>query len=112
MDALKSDLSYMTARIPSVPICLEIGCGSGIITTYLAMLRAPHKGIYFATDVNPKAATTARQTMSRNHVKYGDIVLTDLMTAFTPRLLGKVVRGSRFSLMSHISNISIGYTVI
>lgn len=90
MDALKADLPFMNERLPSVPVCFEIGCGSGIISTYLSMLRAPRTALHFASDINPKAAAIAHQTMTRNHVKYGDVVLTDLMAAFTPRLMGKV----------------------
>jgi tRNA G37 N-methylase Trm5 len=48
------------------------------------MLRAPRSALYFASDINPKAATCARQTMIHNRVR--------ILTSHYPHLLdGRIV---------------------
>ena len=95
MDALKLDLVFMRSRLSAAPLCLEIGIGSGIVSSYLSRLLAG-RGFFLATDKNPKAAAVARQTFARNRVR-GDVVLTDLVAGLEHRLSKRVVSARRAS---------------
>src|SRR5690242_8183111 len=72
MDALKADLPFLKKCLPKCPKSLEIGSGSGIITSYLANLVGP--GIYLASDINPRAAAVANMTFKRNKVPQFDLL--------------------------------------
>jgi release factor glutamine methyltransferase len=88
MDSLKKDLDLLKQTLSPAPRVLEIGCGSGIISAYLSNILK--RGVFFATDKNPKAAAAASATFRRNRVR-GDVVLTDLVSGLDARLQGSVV---------------------
>lgn len=79
-DALLCDLEDILSRRPQ--IILEVGCGSGCVITYLSTLLAQSKVVYraLATDINPIALETTRQTAEANQVSI-ELFQTDLLTA-------------------------------
>jgi methylase of polypeptide subunit release factors len=68
LDALRAERSpFLAERQPR--ICLELGCGSGALVTYLAMLlRGVSSAVCFASDVNAAATRAALRTARVNGV--------------------------------------------
>ncbi|KAJ8021012.1 HemK methyltransferase family member 2 [Holothuria leucospilota] len=86
LDALEKDVDFLNSLSPL--ICLEVGCGSGIVITFLRqILVAPC--LCLAVDRNPKAAQCTMRTGEQNHVQV-EVVTSDLLNSFQPKLDGKV----------------------
>jgi release factor glutamine methyltransferase len=84
LEALESEESFLNELQPLV--CLEIGSGSGIISTFMStMLR---NAVCFATDLNAHAARATLQTARANQ-RYIDVIECSLVSAL-PRLFGLV----------------------
>uniref|UniRef100_A0A7M4F5E1 Methyltransferase HEMK2 n=1 Tax=Crocodylus porosus TaxID=8502 RepID=A0A7M4F5E1_CROPO len=75
-------------ELDAVEICLEVGSGSGVVSTFLASIVGP-KALYICTDINPTAAFCTMETALLNKVHIQPII-TDLVTGLVPRLNGKV----------------------
>jgi release factor glutamine methyltransferase len=93
IDAFKADYdSFLKRRLPTthVPLTLEVGCGSGVVTAGVAMQMGVDVATHIATDINPHAARTAERTFAQNGVRHAEVVLTDLVAAVLPRLRRKV----------------------
>ncbi|KAG1695385.1 hypothetical protein DVH05_020423 [Phytophthora capsici] len=90
VDALQDELPYLKTLDPS--ICVEIGCGSGAVFVYLAtqLQEMGTRAMFLATDINPLAASVGHQTAKSNGVEAFDIVRTDLLQCYEPRIQGKV----------------------
>ncbi|XP_066561900.1 methyltransferase N6AMT1 isoform X2 [Amia ocellicauda] len=86
MDALEKDCERLRQMGPSV--CLEVGCGSGVVSAFLASVVGP-QAAYFCTDVNPAALLCTAETGRCNQVGLQP-VLSDLVEALLPRLQGRV----------------------
>ncbi|CAI5772680.1 hemK methyltransferase family member 2 [Podarcis lilfordi] len=86
LDALERDAEEL--RSGSIEICLEVGSGSGVVSTFLASIAGP-KALYLCTDINPLAGLCTVETAIHNNVDIQPII-TDLVTALLPRLHGKV----------------------
>ncbi|KGL81720.1 HemK methyltransferase family member 2, partial [Tinamus guttatus] len=71
-----------------VEICLEIGCGSGVVSAFVASIIGP-SALYMCTDINPMAAYCTLETALINNVQLQPII-TDLVKGLSPRLNGKV----------------------
>ncbi|CCI47938.1 unnamed protein product [Albugo candida] len=86
LDALLEEQSFLKSLCPT--ICAEIGCGTGVIFTYLAALlhQNGQNALFFATDINPEAALVASQTATLNKVPFVDIIRTDLLSSLDHRL--------------------------
>ncbi|XP_024054664.1 methyltransferase N6AMT1 isoform X1 [Terrapene carolina triunguis] len=71
-----------------VEISLEVGAGSGVVSTFLASIVGP-SALYICTDINPIAASCTLETAVLNKVHIHPVI-TDLVTGLLPRLNGKV----------------------
>ncbi|GMM33101.1 S-adenosylmethionine-dependent methyltransferase [Saccharomycopsis crataegensis] len=61
-----------------VPICVEIGTGTGIITTFIQKnILGPDRAIYLTTDVNDYACATSIKTNGLNKKKPTDFGMLD-----------------------------------
>ncbi|KAI6652697.1 HemK methyltransferase family member 2 [Oopsacas minuta] len=76
LDSLEKD-SFIIHKLNPL-ISLEVGCGSGIITTFLARMLGPNC-IYFATDINHYACLATKYTTEYNKCSV-QIVNTDLVS--------------------------------
>ncbi|XP_010188754.1 PREDICTED: hemK methyltransferase family member 2 [Mesitornis unicolor] len=72
-----------------VEICLEIGSGSGVVSTFLASSIIGSSALYICTDINPMAAYCTLETALLNNVHLQPII-TDLVKGLSPRLNGKI----------------------
>eukprot|EP00388_Colpodella_angusta_P008423 GDKJ01023041.1.p1 GENE.GDKJ01023041.1~~GDKJ01023041.1.p1 ORF type:complete len:233 (-),score=36.06 GDKJ01023041.1:54-752(-) len=83
IDAILDDKSFLTHLKPH--IVLEIGPGSGVITTYFAkqQLESQYPSFHIAVDINAEAAKATKKTASKNQVgNYVDVIIGDLCTIF------------------------------
>ncbi|KAI8339545.1 S-adenosyl-L-methionine-dependent methyltransferase [Chlamydoabsidia padenii] len=86
LDALEQDQKQLQSLQPS--ICLEIGSGSGCVTTFLAKTLG-EQAVYMTTDLNQHACQITRKTGTKNQVDI-DTVRTNLVDGLLPRLYEKV----------------------
>ncbi|XP_063073993.1 methyltransferase N6AMT1 [Engraulis encrasicolus] len=86
LDALEKDAERLQRLRPT--FCLEVGCGSGVVSAFLASVTGPET-LYLCTDVNPAAAQCAAETSACNGVRLQPVI-TDLVESFLPRLSGAV----------------------
>ncbi|XP_066226503.1 methyltransferase N6AMT1 isoform X2 [Saccopteryx leptura] len=84
LDALEAAV----AELPRVEICLEVGSGSGVVSTFLASMIGP-QALYMCTDINPEAAACTLETARCNRVHIQPVI-TDLVKGLLPRLKEKV----------------------
>ncbi|XP_030310027.1 methyltransferase N6AMT1 isoform X1 [Calypte anna] len=87
LDALERDAAGL--REARVEVCLEIGSGSGVVSTFLASSIIGSSAVYICTDINPMAAYCTLETALLNNVHLQPVI-TDLVKGLTPRLNGKV----------------------
>ncbi|XP_005491472.3 methyltransferase N6AMT1 isoform X1 [Zonotrichia albicollis] len=87
LDALERDADSL--REARVEICLEIGSGSGVVSTFVASSILGPGALYICTDINPMAAYCTQETALLNNVHLQPVV-TDLVKGLSPRLNGKV----------------------
>ncbi|KFW83808.1 HemK methyltransferase family member 2, partial [Manacus vitellinus] len=87
LDALEQDAGRL--REARVEICLEIGSGSGVVSTFLASSILGSSALYICTDINPMAAYCTQETARLNNVHLQPVI-TDLVKGLSPRLNGKV----------------------
>ncbi|XP_044133180.1 methyltransferase N6AMT1 [Bufo gargarizans] len=85
IDALEKEAELLKS---GVEICLEIGCGSGVVSAFVASLIGP-KAWYLCTDINPTAAFCTMETALANTVLI-DPVVTDMVSGLLPRLQGLI----------------------
>ncbi|XP_060626447.2 methyltransferase N6AMT1 [Anolis sagrei] len=86
LDALEGDAAELQSG--GISICLEVGCGSGVVSTFVASVIGS-KALYLCTDINPLAALCTLETALCNNVNIQPII-TDLTVGLLPRLHGKV----------------------
>jgi release factor glutamine methyltransferase len=91
VDALREDVGLITSLRPS--ICLEIGPGTGVITTHLSTFLANIPMLFLCADVNVDAARATKTTFNTHNSgrpHHLDCVVSDLDNAFGGRLDGLV----------------------
>ena len=83
LDALEADAIELKARKPT--ICLEIGSGSGIASTFLSTIVEPSSALFLSTDINPHAclATLATSQLNQAHL---NPINTNLVSPILQRL--------------------------
>jgi len=86
MDALEADKTTLLNLKPIV--CLEVGSGSGAVSTFLAQMIGP-ESVYLCTDINVDAAVATQRTGDKNGVILLPVV-TDLVVSVIDRLTGSV----------------------
>ncbi|NXF09752.1 HEMK2 methyltransferase, partial [Smithornis capensis] len=87
LDALEQEAGSL--REARVEICLEIGCGSGVVSAFLASSILGSSALYLCTDINPLAAHCTQETALLNNVHLQPVI-TDLVKGLSPRINGKV----------------------
>lgn len=95
LDLLEQELPFISARHASsstTPIVLEIGTGSGIVTTFFHKQILP-SAIYLATDLNLHACTACQKTWTQNKGRRGrlDTIRGSLGTALRPHIVDYLV---------------------
>jgi release factor glutamine methyltransferase len=73
LDALEEDQQYMNG------LCVEIGSGSGIVSTFVANMGA----VCICTDINKYAVEATAETAKQNKVHL-DVVCTNLLDPLRP----------------------------
>lgn len=94
LDCLQSEVSVgVFSEAKSSPMCVEIGCGSGVATTFLAsqLRQNGMEPVMYVTDINPRALEVTKETAKANS---GDLpcpiilesIRCDLLSALLPHL--------------------------
>ncbi|RSH89487.1 S-adenosylmethionine-dependent methyltransferase [Saitozyma podzolica] len=83
LDALEADAIPLRAARPS--LCVEIGSGSGVVSTFLMQLLGPNQSLIIATDINPLACQATQKTSHANNVTV-DLVQCNLLKPLLPRV--------------------------
>ncbi|KAI9488027.1 S-adenosyl-L-methionine-dependent methyltransferase [Zychaea mexicana] len=84
LDALEQDEKRIQTQQPT--ICLEIGSGSGCVTTMLAKIVGASNAVFFTTDINNHACHATQRTGRHNSVHSVETVQTSLVESLLPRL--------------------------
>ncbi|KAJ7320503.1 hypothetical protein JRQ81_020014 [Phrynocephalus forsythii] len=71
LDGLEGDAEALKGA--RVDICLEVGCGSGVVSAFLASIFGPTP-LYLCTDINPVAGLCTVETANRNKVDLQPII--------------------------------------
>lgn len=86
LDALQIEFSFIKYLKPY--LCLEVGCGSGIVICFLSRLLG-QSALYFSTDINIQACLAAHSTSEHNHCIV-NLVCTDLIGGLYERFMGLI----------------------
>ncbi|KAF1799020.1 S-adenosyl-L-methionine-dependent methyltransferase [Mucor lusitanicus] len=88
LDALEEDEALIQQLKPRV--CLEIGSGSGCVTTLLAKIVGNKNAVFFTTDINAFACETTRQTGLHNGITQIEPIRASLVDGIMPRLKNRI----------------------
>lgn len=88
LDSLEREGAWLRDLRPSV--CLEVGSGSGVVSTFLAtQVLQPLSVFSLCTDINPHACSITARTARQNGAELNPVI-TDLASSLMPRLQGQV----------------------
>jgi release factor glutamine methyltransferase len=91
LDLLQDELPFIqerfaTANAPT-PLVVEIGLGSGIVTTFFHKNILPD-ALFIGTDINPYACSISKDTSKENgDTRYFDVLRTNLWDGLRPGLV-------------------------
>ncbi|KAI8984531.1 S-adenosyl-L-methionine-dependent methyltransferase [Mycotypha africana] len=88
LDALEEDQELIQLLQPRV--CLEIGSGSGCVTTLLAKIVGDANAIFLTTDINEFACQTTKRTALHNEITHIEPLRTSLVEGLLPRLKNSI----------------------
>ncbi|PIK53053.1 putative hemK methyltransferase family member 2-like [Apostichopus japonicus] len=86
LDALEQEAESLNSLRPL--ICVEVGCGSGIVITFLKKLLSS-QCVCLAVDSNHKATSSTVKTADQNKAQV-EAVTSDLLGNLQPRIEGKI----------------------
>lgn len=87
LDCLEQEKDYINTHYRSSPLVVEIGTGSGIVTTFMHQSIVPN-GLFITTDVNPHACLASKATSLKNGgTPYLDSIRSDLTTALRDNIV-------------------------
>ncbi|ORX34951.1 S-adenosyl-L-methionine-dependent methyltransferase [Kockovaella imperatae] len=86
LDALEQDAEELKSL--RATLCLEIGSGSGIVSTFLARILGD-SALYICTDINPHANNATRRTAGHNDVSL-EILLSNLVDPLERRAESRI----------------------
>ncbi|CAL1696248.1 unnamed protein product [Somion occarium] len=72
LDALEQDADELRNMQPS--ISLEIGSGSGCVSSFIGTILGPSNTLYLATDINERAASCTARTGRQNNIPIEPII--------------------------------------
>ncbi|KAI8138960.1 S-adenosyl-L-methionine-dependent methyltransferase [Fennellomyces sp. T-0311] len=84
LDALEQDEKTIQTQRPT--ICLEIGSGSGCVTTMLAKIVGEANAVFLTTDINNYACQATQRTAHQNKIRTIESIQTSLAESLLPRL--------------------------
>ncbi|EIW86482.1 S-adenosyl-L-methionine-dependent methyltransferase [Coniophora puteana RWD-64-598 SS2] len=83
LDGLEQDAEHIRSLHPTV--CLEIGSGSGCVSTFMGSILGPTGALYLCTDINQHAARCTVATGRQNKIPI-DAINCSLTSSLLPRL--------------------------
>ncbi|KAF9506807.1 hypothetical protein BS47DRAFT_1304773 [Hydnum rufescens UP504] len=83
LDALEHDVGTLKGLCPR--LCIEIGSGSGCVSSFLAGILGPSHALYLCTDINARAALCTARTGAQNNTPL-DPVVTSFASPLMERL--------------------------
>ncbi|KAI9511780.1 S-adenosyl-L-methionine-dependent methyltransferase [Russula earlei] len=83
LDALEADADAIRALAPRV--CLEIGSGTGIVSSFLGQIVGASDALFLCTDINPLSTACTARTGSQNKIPIEPLVAS-LARPLTSRL--------------------------
>ncbi|OBZ80078.1 HemK methyltransferase family member 2 [Grifola frondosa] len=83
LDALEQDAEELRSISPLV--CLEIGSGSGCVSSFVGSILGDSAALYLATDINPNACKCTQRTGRQNKIPVEPITAS-LVGPLLPRL--------------------------
>ncbi|KAH3679716.1 hypothetical protein WICMUC_000747 [Wickerhamomyces mucosus] len=87
LDSFEKDKELLNKQFFKTPIVLEIGTGSGIITTFIHKHILPN-GLFLTTDLNPHACKTCLETSLLNDgTQFLDTIQTNLTDSIRSNLI-------------------------
>lgn len=90
LDSLEQEMEYLQKRYKN-PVVVEIGCGSGVVTTFIHKNIIPN-GLFLTTDVNPHACRSSKATSLKNGgTTFLDSLQSDLTTSIRPNLIDVLI---------------------
>ncbi|KAK8833328.1 hypothetical protein WA577_007859 [Blastocystis sp. JDR] len=89
LDSLEKEFETIQHIDPYMIV--EIGPGSGIISTFLTrIVNAQHPTCTLAIDINEDACRVTKETYKENHIAYGEAIHGNLLQGTLERLRNKV----------------------